>query len=57
MGVPVITLTGDNHAHNVGSTILKQVGHEELIAHTKKDYIASAVSLASDVQQLQSIRR
>jgi len=56
MGVPVITLTGDNHAHNVGSTILKQVGHEELIAHTKKDYIASAVSLASDVQQLQSIR-
>jgi hypothetical protein len=57
MGVPVITLMGDNHAHNVGATILRQVGHEELIAHTKESYILAALHLASDTQRLHAIRR
>jgi predicted O-linked N-acetylglucosamine transferase (SPINDLY family) len=57
MGVPVITLTGDNHAHNVGATILQQVGHEELIARTKESYVQAALRLASDVQRLHAIRR
>lgn len=56
MGVPVVTLTGDSHAHNVGATILRQVGHEELVAHTKEAYVEAALRLATDPQRLLSIR-
>lgn len=56
MGVPVVTLTGDSHAHNVGATILRQVGHEELIAHTQEAFVEAALRLANDPQRLQSIR-
>lgn len=58
MGVPVVTLQGDAcHAHNVGVSLLTQVGHERFIARSIDEYIKIAIHLASDVQQLQDIRR
>lgn len=60
MGVPVITLgvkpeNGD-HAHNVGTTLLTAIGHSELVAYTEEDYVAKAVSLATDTERLTDIR-
>lgn len=61
MGVPVVTLgtrpeNGD-HAHNVGVTLLKAVGHEELVAFTEEEYVHTAVHLGTDLTRLSSIRR
>lgn len=61
MGVPVVTLGtqpehGD-HAHNVGVTLLKVVGHEELVAWTEKDYVDIAVRIGTDPKQLKMIRK
>jgi predicted O-linked N-acetylglucosamine transferase (SPINDLY family) len=56
MGVPVITLAGDTHASRVGVSLLSAVGLPELIARTQEEYIALSVQLASDPQQLRSLR-
>jgi protein O-GlcNAc transferase len=56
MGVPVITLTGDRHAGRVGSSILTQVGLEELIADNTEQYISAARSLAEDTKRIYSYR-
>ena len=39
MGVPVITLKGNSHAHNVGVSLLKALGYDEFIAKSKEDYM------------------
>eukprot|EP00871_Galdieria_phlegrea_P005693 jgi/Galph1/6124/GphlegSOOS_G4657.1 len=59
MGVPVITLTkaGRNHAHSVGETLLKSIGHAELIASSEEEYINIAISLANDMERLEHLRR
>lgn len=58
MGVPVVTLQGEAcHAHNVGVSLLSQIGHERFIARNIEEYIRIAITLASDVQQLQDIRK
>ncbi len=57
MGVPVITLTGASHAHNVGASLLSAVGFTEWIATTKQEYINKAVQLATDIDALKQARK
>ena len=40
----------------LGSSILKSVGHADLICTTETEYIEKAVALASDVPRLANIR-
>ncbi|MBM4137690.1 MAG: tetratricopeptide repeat protein [Nitrospira sp.] len=56
MGVPVITLAGENHASRVGASLLSNTGLTDLIATTKEDYVNIAIHLASDINRLQSLR-
>jgi len=44
------------HAHNVGVTLLHQVGLDNLVVKTEDDYVEKAVELASNVPSLASLR-
>ena len=57
MGVPVITLAGNNHASRVGVSLLTNTGLEDLIAKTHDEYVDIAVNLAADTRRLQKLRR
>lgn len=37
-----------SHAHNVGVSILKAIGLDDLVAESEEDYVRIAVSLASN---------
>ena len=57
MGVPVITLVGNSHAHNVGSSLLHSFkNYDWLIAKSEKEYVQIAVDLASDISRLVNTR-
>jgi protein O-GlcNAc transferase len=56
MGVPVVTLAGDNHASRVGISLLSNVGLTELIARTYDEYLELAVNLAADIEKLRNLR-
>jgi len=56
MGVPVITLKGNCHAHNVGVSLISQVGLEDWIANSESQYIQLAIQYAQDIDRLQKIR-
>lgn len=51
MSTPYITLCGVHAAHR-GGTIVEYLGHDELIAFSKEEYIAKAVELASDKERI-----
>jgi predicted O-linked N-acetylglucosamine transferase (SPINDLY family) len=55
MGVPVITLSGYNHASRVGESLLTQVGLPEFITYSEDEYVARAIELACDVQQISAL--
>lgn len=56
MGVPVITLAGENHAGRVGASLLNAAGFAEWIAETPSEYIAIAAKLTADTGGLENIR-
>jgi len=56
MGVPVVTLKGKSHSARVGTSILKRIGLEELIAETGQEYVIKVVELGSDLDKLASLR-
>ncbi|CEM06443.1 unnamed protein product [Vitrella brassicaformis CCMP3155] len=57
MGVPVVTLRGQsNHAHNVGVTLLTNIGLSDLVCESEEDFVRVAVQMASDVGRLCSLR-
>lgn len=57
MGVPCITLRGGCHAHNVGVSLLTEVGmFEGWVACDLDAYVDCAVHAASDLQALAGIR-
>ncbi|GJQ10742.1 hypothetical protein GpartN1_g2533.t1 [Galdieria partita] len=58
MGVPVVSLSaaGRNHAHSVGESLLKSIGHPELVARSEEEYVDIAVSLANDLDRLKRLR-
>lgn len=51
--VPVITMYNkDYHCHNVSSSILRNAGFGELVAHSKDEYIDIVVALVNNPQKL-----
>ena len=56
MGVPLITLEGQQFLSRMGVTILTNVGLTELIAQTTDEYISVAVALANDKERLHEMR-
>jgi len=56
MGVPVITLRGNEPWGRLGASILKAGDLKELIAETPKDYIQKMLKLATDVPLLEKYR-
>ena len=56
MGVPVIALAGKTHAARVGVSLLSSVGLPELIAQTPKAYVELAVTLAKNLDRLETLR-
>ena len=62
MGVPVLTLAGKCHAHNVGVSLLTAVGlHKEeeeggYVAGSVEEYVERGVALACDVEGLVELR-
>jgi predicted O-linked N-acetylglucosamine transferase (SPINDLY family) len=57
MGVPVVTLAGDRHASRVGVSILSALGLTELVAQTADEYVAAAVRLANNPEELEEMGR
>ncbi|MBF0159437.1 MAG: tetratricopeptide repeat protein [Magnetococcales bacterium] len=56
-GVPVVTLLGTRHASRVGASLLTTAGLADLtVADGADDYVAKAVSLASDRSKLAQLR-
>jgi predicted O-linked N-acetylglucosamine transferase (SPINDLY family) len=57
MGVPVITLKGRNHAHNVGVSLLQSVPTvSHLIAENPDQFVEIAVKLSNDIEELANLR-
>jgi predicted O-linked N-acetylglucosamine transferase (SPINDLY family) len=56
MGVPVVTLRGSRHAARVGASLLSGMRLTKLVAENEKNYVATAVDLASDIKRLAGIR-
>ena len=56
MGVPVITLAGENHSARVGVSILSQVNLFEAITGDREEYLKTAVDLAMDTNRLAKLR-
>jgi len=57
MGVPVITLWGKTAVGRGGGSILSNLGLERLIAPSPEKYVQIAVDLASDLDQMKSLRQ
>jgi len=57
MGVPVITLKGRNHAHNVGVSLLKSIpAVSHLIANSTDEFVEIAIKLSSGIEELAILR-
>ncbi|KAL9683549.1 hypothetical protein QQ045_015371 [Rhodiola kirilowii] len=56
MGVPCITMAGYVHAHNVGVSLLNNVGLGHLFAESEEAYVKLAVQLARDLPELSKLR-
>jgi predicted O-linked N-acetylglucosamine transferase (SPINDLY family) len=56
MGVPVITLSGRTAVGRGGASLLSNLGLEELIARTPRDYVAIALRWARDPVGLAALR-
>jgi len=52
MGVPCVVLAGSFHAARVGESLLSRLGHPEWVGREVDDYVAIAITLASDINQL-----
>ncbi len=59
MGVPCLTMRGNGHAHNVGVSLVTNVGLrcDDWIAEDRRDYVAKAVKASEDVAGLRRLRR
>jgi predicted O-linked N-acetylglucosamine transferase (SPINDLY family) len=56
MGVPTLTLTGKNLLARQGASLLTAAGLTEWIAGNREEYVNKAISLASDLHMLASLR-
>lgn len=55
-GVPVVTLCGATPAGRVAGSVLRSVGHPELVAANREEYVRTAVRWASDPAALARFR-
>lgn len=55
-GVPVVSMTGDDHRSRVGATLLWACGLDDLIASDPDQFIHIAVSLARDPRRLAELQ-
>ncbi len=56
MGVPTVSLAGERHLSRVGLSILSNVGLDVFTAATPAEYVAKAVSFATEKDNLAKIR-
>ncbi len=56
MGVPVVTLQGRRHGERTSMSILANLGVNETVAQTGKDYVDLAVRLATDAAFMRDTR-
>jgi predicted O-linked N-acetylglucosamine transferase (SPINDLY family) len=56
MGVPTISLIGDNYISRVGLSILSRIGLEFFAASTPEEYVRKAIALAGSRDALAKIR-
>jgi len=58
MGVPVVTLKGNSHAHNVGVSLLTSIpAVSHLIGSNDDEYVKIAKELAEDIPKLSELRQ
>tara|TARA_B100000780_G_scaffold85615_1_gene58761 strand:- start:1252 stop:2934 length:1683 start_codon:yes stop_codon:yes gene_type:complete len=57
MGVPVLTLKGNNFVSRCGASINLNLGMPELIVENKDEYIKKALSLSEDTNKLIQIKK
>ena len=57
MGVPVVTLRSDRHAGRTVASILHQIGLPQLVAGSTQEYLEIASNLASNLDELDTLRR
>jgi predicted O-linked N-acetylglucosamine transferase (SPINDLY family) len=56
MGVPMLTLCGDRHAGRMAASVLHCVGLDEFVAGTPDEFVAQAVGMAGNLEQLAQLR-
>lgn len=56
MGIPIVTLKGNNHNRRLCSSLLHYSGLKDLICNTKIDYITVSSQLASNAAELEEIK-
>lgn len=56
MGVPLVSMEGQDFKSRLSTGILTYLGHTEWLAHTEDEYIAIAQRLASDLERLNTLR-
>ncbi len=56
MGVPVITIKGNNFNSRCGESINKNMQMHQLIADNKEDYVKKTLDLAKDIKKLSNVR-
>jgi len=57
MGVPTLTLAGRMHAGRVGVSLNAALGLDDFVCASPDEYVARAVALAGDADQLAGVRR
>ena len=57
MGVPVVTLAGRTAVSRAGTTLLCNVGLDDLVARSAEQYVDVAAKLIRDAERLASLRR
>ena len=57
MGVPILTMKGNNFNSRTGASINKNLNLEELISRDQKEYIKKAISLACDIDKIKNLRQ
>jgi predicted O-linked N-acetylglucosamine transferase (SPINDLY family) len=56
MGIPFVALAGHTHVARVGVSMLTRIGLERLVARDEEEYVALAVRLAGDRDELTALR-
>ena len=57
MGVPVITLAGENIVSRCGVSLLSRVGLQAFVTHSEEEYLQRALEVANDLPALDRIRQ